>query len=170
LSGLSDWICCEITSSSCFSAIRRLTQVPSEPPALDGNCIRTVLDSRMQQSTVLLPLYAHAPRVFPVSRMGLVHLMQRAEPQSTCHIRNVLAQRPPDALRASDPTLAPSSWALSVDVDRVYARPSASQSHNSTSSLRSSEARRSGQNHIISENVMHPSVRNITEAHTFCTV
>ncbi len=89
----------------------------------NGNEKRTRLDRRVHQPAILLPLHTHATGVLPIPRVGLVHLVQRPEPQSIRRVRDVLAQRPPHALRSRDAPLAPPARPLRIDVYGVDARP-----------------------------------------------
>lgn len=85
---------------------------------------RTGLDCVVDKPPVLFPLYADATGVLPVAGMGLVHFVQRAEPQTVASLGDVLAEGPPDALFACNPALAAAIGPLCVDVYWIYARPS----------------------------------------------
>lgn len=86
---------------------------------------RTGFDSGVDEPPVLLPLHTHATRVLPVTRVGLVHFVQRAEAKAVGSVCDVLAEGPPDALLACDPALASAIRPLCVNVYRIYAGPPA---------------------------------------------
>lgn len=85
---------------------------------------RTSLDSGVDKSPVLLPLHTHATGVLPVSWVGLVYFVQRAEAEAVGSIGNVFAEGPPDTLLTCDPALASAIRPLCVNVYWIYARPS----------------------------------------------
>ena len=88
----------------------------------------TSLDRRINQPTVLLPLYPHTSRVLPVSWMSLVHFMKSSKTETIGCIGDILAERPPHALRARNPSFPASTGPLRVDVDGVDACPPAEAS------------------------------------------
>ena len=136
LSGLSIWIWSEIISRSCFSGYKaQLSSTSSAKAANQATRVgladaevmkggRTGLDRGVDQPAVLLPLHAHTTRVLPVARVRLVHLVQRAESETVRRVRDVLAERPPYALRPGYAPLARSARPLRIDVNGVDACPS----------------------------------------------
>jgi hypothetical protein len=72
---------------------------------------------------VLLPLHPDPPRVFPIPRMTLAHLMQSTQPHTIRCICNILTQRPPHTLFPSNLSLSRTIPPLGINVDRIDTRP-----------------------------------------------
>lgn len=89
-----------------------------------GRWERTGFDYAVDEPPVLLPLYADATGVLPVTGVGLVDFVQGAESEAVSSFCNVLAEGPPDALLAGDPAFASAIGSLCVDVYWIYASPS----------------------------------------------